>query len=163
QVRFHLRAVLEPYALRNRRRVAVYGTGEAAELAFLSIAELGLELVAVFGKADNGHFLGQPLRQIDAHDQVAFDVLLIATLEPADKLYRDYVYVSSTSDGVRAHASYLARTLTAQYGWTSSDLIVEVASNDGMVLKAFQQAGQRVLGVEPARNIAAIATAAGIP
>ena len=49
------------------------------------------------------------------------------------------------------------------YGWTSRDLIVEVASNDGTVLQAFRQRGVRVLGVEPARNIASIANAAGIP
>ena len=82
---------------------------------------------------------------------------------PAEQLYRDYIYVSSTSDGVRAHADYLARTLIAQYGWTPSDLILEVASNDGTVLQAFQKRGVRVVGVEPARNIATIANAAGIP
>jgi SAM-dependent methyltransferase len=82
---------------------------------------------------------------------------------PAEQLYRDYIYVSSTSDGVRAHAGYLAETLIAQYGWTPSNLTVEVASNDGTVLQAFKQRGVRVLGVEPARNIAAIANASGIP
>ena len=82
---------------------------------------------------------------------------------PAEQLYRDYIYVSSTSDGVRAHADYLARTLIAQYGWQPSDVIVEVASNDGTVLRAFQKNGMRVVGVEPARNIASIANAAGIP
>jgi novobiocin biosynthesis protein NovU/D-mycarose 3-C-methyltransferase len=53
--------------------------------------------------------------------------------------------------------------LIAQYGWKPSDLVVEVASNDGTVLQAFQKRGIRVVGVEPARNIAAIATAAGVP
>ena len=82
---------------------------------------------------------------------------------PAEQLYRDYIYVSSTSDAVRAHADYLARTLIAQYGWKASDLIVEVASNDGTVLQAFKRRGVRVLGVEPARNIASVANAAGVP
>jgi SAM-dependent methyltransferase len=82
---------------------------------------------------------------------------------PAEQLYRDYIYVSATSDGVRAHADYLARTLIAQYGWKPSDLIVEVASNDGTVLQAFQKRHVRVVGVEPARNIASVANAAGIP
>ena len=82
---------------------------------------------------------------------------------PAEQLYRDYIYVSSTSDGVRVHADYLARTLIAQYGWGPSDLVVEVASNDGTVLQAFKSLGVRVLGIEPARNIAAIALKAGIP
>src|SRR5207302_8938983 len=82
---------------------------------------------------------------------------------PAEQLYRDYIYVSSTSEGVRRHAERLGDTLVAQYGWTSRDLIVEVASNDGTVLQAFRQRGVRVLGVEPARNIAFIDNAAGIP
>jgi hypothetical protein len=82
---------------------------------------------------------------------------------PAEQLYRDYIYVSSTSEGVSAHADRLAEGLIAQYGWTKSNLVLEVASNDGTVLQAFKKRGVRVLGVEPARNIAAIATAAGIP
>jgi C-methyltransferase-like protein/putative zinc binding protein/methyltransferase family protein len=82
---------------------------------------------------------------------------------PAEQLYRDYIYVSSTSDGVRRHADYLAQMLIEQYGWGASDLIVEVASNDGTVLQAFKSRGVRVLGVEPARNIASIAVQAGIP
>jgi novobiocin biosynthesis protein NovU/D-mycarose 3-C-methyltransferase len=82
---------------------------------------------------------------------------------PAEQLYRDYIYVSSTSDGVRRHGEYLADTLIAQYAWQPSDLVVEVASNDGTVLQAFKQRGVRVVGVEPARNIAAIAVNNGIP
>jgi novobiocin biosynthesis protein NovU/D-mycarose 3-C-methyltransferase len=82
---------------------------------------------------------------------------------PAEQLYRDYIYVSSTSDGVKAHADYLAETLIDQYGWQPRDLIVEVASNDGTVLQAFKKRRMRVLGVEPARNIATIAEASGIP
>src|SRR3954451_21324611 len=82
---------------------------------------------------------------------------------PAEQLYRDYIYVSSTSDGVRAHAHYIARTRIAQYGWHPPARVVEVASNDGTVLQAFQKRGVRVVGVEPARNIAAIAEAAGVP
>ena len=81
QVRRHLRMVLEPYVLDNRKRIALYGTGEAAELAYLSIAELGLELVAVFEGEDAGQFLGQPIRDIQAHHEVAFDLLVVASLE----------------------------------------------------------------------------------
>lgn len=82
---------------------------------------------------------------------------------PAEQLYRDYIYVSSTSDGVRSHGEWLAANLVDRYGWTPADCVVEVASNDGTVLKAFQQRGVRVLGVEPALNIAAIARSAGVP
>lgn len=82
---------------------------------------------------------------------------------PAERLYRDYIYVSSTSEGVTTHADVLSGTLIEQYRWKPTDLIVEIASNDGTVLKAFKRRGVRVLGVEPARNIAAIAEKDGVP
>jgi DNA-binding MarR family transcriptional regulator len=91
QVRQHLRTILQSAALENRRRIAVYGTGEAAELAYLSIAELGLELVAVFDRDADGAFLGRPVRSIDRYHEVPFDVLLIAHLERSDTLVEELV------------------------------------------------------------------------
>ena len=82
---------------------------------------------------------------------------------PAEELYRRYIYVSSTSEAVKAHAAQLTAACVRRFGWGGSDLVVEMASNDGTVLKAFQGAGLQVLGVEPARNIAAIAQAEGVP
>jgi novobiocin biosynthesis protein NovU/D-mycarose 3-C-methyltransferase len=82
---------------------------------------------------------------------------------PAERLYREYIYVSATSDAVREHAERLAGRLTSRFGWGGDDLVVEVASNDGTVLKAFQRRGTRVLGVEPARNIADAAERDGVP
>ena len=82
---------------------------------------------------------------------------------PAERLYSNYIYVSSTSEAVRTHARWLAQELPRRYGWGASDLLVEVASNDGTVLKVFQQAGIGVLGVEPAANIAALAEQDGVP
>ena len=86
QVRRHLRTVLEPYTRQSHARIAVYGTGEAAELAYLSIAELGLEMVAVFDGQKVGRFLGQPVQDIADHRKVAFDLLLVATLEESSSV-----------------------------------------------------------------------------
>ena len=91
QVRQHLHAVLEPYMLDSRTRVAVFGTGEAAELAYLSIAGLGLDMVAVFDRDEGGRFLGQPIRNIADHHHVEFDLLLVATLEHAEPIVEDLV------------------------------------------------------------------------
>lgn len=85
QVRQHLRTVLQRAVRENRKRVAVYGTGEAAELAYLSIAELGLELVAVFDGANAPRFLGHAVTPIEEHQNVAFDILLVATLEHSEQ------------------------------------------------------------------------------
>ena len=89
QVRQHLYAALKPYA-DNRTRIALYGTGEAAELAYLSIAEHGLEMVAVFNGMAAGSFLGKPVRNITEHREVAFDILLVATFERSEPIV-DYL------------------------------------------------------------------------
>lgn len=82
---------------------------------------------------------------------------------PAEQLYRQYWYVSSTSEAVRRYAIDLAARLVGLHRLTSSDLVIELGSNDGLVLQAFQQHGVRVLGVEPAKNIAALARMHGVP
>jgi DNA-binding MarR family transcriptional regulator len=80
EVRQHLRVVLQECAAAGRR-VAICGRGEAAEIAYLSLREFGLEPVAIFDD-DNGHeFLGMPVRTMAEHDQVAFDLMIVATLE----------------------------------------------------------------------------------
>ena len=62
EVRQHLRHALQQCAAADRRRVAIFGRGEAAELAYLSLKENGLEPVAIFD-VDGGHqFLGMPVR-----------------------------------------------------------------------------------------------------
>jgi len=80
EVRRHLRAVLQDCAAADRR-VAIYGRGEAAELAYLSLKECGLEPVAVFDGEGGRNFLGILVRPIAEHEEVAFDLLIVATLE----------------------------------------------------------------------------------
>jgi DNA-binding MarR family transcriptional regulator len=85
QVRLHLRRVLEPLVAAGHRRIAVYGTGEAAELAYLSVAENGLEPVAIFDDDGGGRrFLGHMVRGVDTHGDVPFDLMIVATLGPAE-------------------------------------------------------------------------------
>ncbi|MDZ4863055.1 MAG: class I SAM-dependent methyltransferase [Gemmatimonadota bacterium] len=88
-------------------------------------------------------------------------VQLVDVIDP-ELLFRDYVYVTGTSDTIAAHNVGYARTVVQLLALTGKDLVVEVASNDGSLLSRFQTHGVRTLGVEPARNIAAIARAAGI-
>jgi DNA-binding MarR family transcriptional regulator len=78
--RQHLRRSLVQ-AVAQRKRVAIYGTGDAAELVFLLIRDMGLDLVAVFGPGQNGHFLGFPVMAIADHASVTYDVLIVAVLE----------------------------------------------------------------------------------
>src|SRR5437773_6493733 len=80
EVRQHLRAALQECAAADRR-VAIYGRGEAAELAYLSLKECSLEPVAIFDVESGRTFLGMPVRPIAEHREVTFDLLIVATLE----------------------------------------------------------------------------------
>src|SRR5262249_56790042 len=82
--RTHCGEVLQKSAAADRR-VAIYGRGEAAELAYLSLKEFGLEPVAIFD-ADGGHrFLGMPVLPIRDHSGIAYDLMIVATLERGDR------------------------------------------------------------------------------
>jgi DNA-binding MarR family transcriptional regulator len=96
-------------AVAEQQRVAIYGTGDAAELVYLLLRDMGLELVAVFGPEPNGQFLGLPVRAIADHASLPYDVLVVATLErPAGtaKLLRQH----GVPDGktLMLHADYAA-------------------------------------------------------
>ena len=76
---------------------------------------------------------------------------------PAEKLFADYVYFSSFSETMLAHARELTQRMVASRGLGARHLVVEIASNDGYLLQNYQAAGVPVLGIEPAQNIAAVA------
>jgi hypothetical protein len=80
-----------------------------------------------------------------------------------ERIFGDYPYLSSMSSSWVEHAKDYAVRLLAELQLNDEDFVVEVASNDGYLLSEFQRLGVRVLGVEPARNVAAIAEAAGVP
>jgi hypothetical protein len=82
---------------------------------------------------------------------------------PPEVLFKNYVYVSGTSDFIREHAAWLAKTLCDDFHLRPGDLVVEAASNDGTILRAFQERGLEVLGIEPAENIAAEANGRNVP
>jgi DNA-binding MarR family transcriptional regulator len=78
--RQHLRRSLAQ-SVAQQHRVAIYGTGDAAELVFLLLRNMGLELVGVFGPEADGQFLGFPVAGIRDHATVTYDILIVAVLE----------------------------------------------------------------------------------
>ncbi len=89
-------------------------------------------------------------------------VQLTHVVDPA-VLFSAYLYVPSASSTWVAHCAELAAYVCAEARLQPGDFVVEIGSNDGTLLRAFQTRGLRVLGVDPAANIAALANAAGIP
>jgi SAM-dependent methyltransferase len=82
---------------------------------------------------------------------------------PPDRLFSEYVYFSSFSDTTVEHAHRTAERVIGQKALGASSLVIEVASNDGYLLQHYQRKGVPVLGIEPARNVAAAAIEKGIP
>lgn len=82
----------------------------------------------------------------------------------ADELFSaDYAYFSSTSTGWLAHAARYAEKMTRQLQLDQNSLVIEVASNDGYLLKNFVATGIPCLGIEPTASTAAAAEQLGIP
>ena len=76
---------------------------------------------------------------------------------PAEKLFSEYLYFSSFSDTMLDHARRLAEKVRRERSLNEQSLVVEIASNDGYLLRNYQEAGVPVLGIEPAQNIARFA------
>jgi SAM-dependent methyltransferase len=75
----------------------------------------------------------------------------------------EYAYFSSTSIGWLAHAKRYAEEMIAELSLTSASHVIEVASNDGYLLKNFVEAGIPCLGIEPTNSTADAAEQLGIP
>ncbi|MBI5384605.1 MAG: class I SAM-dependent methyltransferase [Verrucomicrobia bacterium] len=87
---------------------------------------------------------------------------LADTVDP-EVLYSHYAYVTSTSRTMDAHLTEQCHHLLSQLHLSRPARVLEIASNTGIYLKKFQQQDCEVLGVEPARNIGALAVADGVP
>jgi len=81
---------------------------------------------------------------------------------PPEVMFRDYPYVSGTTVTLTNHFHQLARDIVERFNFPAGSRIVDIGSNDGTFLRGFQKQGMRVLGVDPALNIAKIANEAGI-
>lgn len=88
-------------------------------------------------------------------------VQLLDVVDPR-VLFENYVYVSGTSPIFVKHFDDYARFVIDAYRPDSGSLVLDIGSNDGTLLRFFKDRGFSVLGVDPAKNIAAKATADGI-
>ncbi|MCS6953996.1 MAG: class I SAM-dependent methyltransferase [Bryobacterales bacterium] len=127
---------------------------------FLSLGEMPLA----------NSFLSTP-EEFSAESRFPLDVYfcenctLVQLLDVVDPevLFSHYVYLTGASETMRAHFRGYARRVAELLSLSPRDFVVEVASNDGSLLKEFQQLGVQTLGVEPARNIAEQARRDGVP
>ena len=80
----------------------------------------------------------------------------------SDDLYRNYLYVTPTSETLSKHYDYLQNYLASQHYITRDSFVLEVGSNAGLFLKHIKPRVGRVLGIDPAENICRLAVESGI-
>jgi hypothetical protein len=90
-------------------------------------------------------------------------MLQITDIVPPVELFSEYLYFSSFSDALLRHSKQAVEQHLAQEKLHADSFVVEVASNDGYLLRNFVDAGVPCLGIEPAANIARVAVERGIP
>lgn len=81
---------------------------------------------------------------------------------PKEVMFSEYLYVSGTTEALRTHFRASAERLIQAAGLAAGDLVVDIGSNDGTWLSCYKDRGVKVLGVEAAKNLAAMANAAGV-
>ena len=80
-----------------------------------------------------------------------------------EELFGNYVYFSSYSDHWLAHALRYCEMAVKRFSLNRNSLVVELASNDGYLLKNFTALGVPVLGIDPSGTVAAAAEKLGVP
>ena len=87
----------------------------------------------------------------------------IPEYENPEKIFSNYPYFSSYSETWLEHCKNYVNMVIEKFGFDKNNLVVEIASNDGYLLQFFKKANIKILGIEPAFNIAKIAEEKGIP
>ena len=109
--------------------------------------------------------LAKPEPRFPLHARVCGQCRLVqveAAATPAE-IFSDYAYFSSVSSSWVEHARRFAAMARTRWHLGAASRVVEIASNDGYLLKHFVAMGVPVLGVEPAANVARAAIAADVP
>lgn len=93
----------------------------------------------------------------------ACHLVQLNTVVDPEFMFRHYLYVSGTTKTLREHFQTSAQSVVNRFGFGSKDLVVDIGSNDGTWLQAFKDLELRIQGVDPAKNVAAMANERGIP
>lgn len=81
----------------------------------------------------------------------------LSVVVPPEKMFNNYLYLSSTSNQFRKHFIEIAKEIKLKLKLNSKSLVVDIGSNDGIFLDPVQKLGITAVGVEPAKNVAKLA------
>lgn len=106
--------------------------------------------------------VAQPSYPIDLYMCLQCGLAQLIDVIAPEILYGEYIYVTASSMGLAEHFRGYADSVIDRCKLRPESLVVDIGSNDGTLLRHFQERGMSVLGVEPAAHIAAQANAGGI-
>lgn len=126
------------------------------------VLDLGLQPLA--NNLLRGEDLSKPEPRFSLRVAVCQQCWLLQILDivPPAQLFSDYVYFSSFSDTMLRHVEVAAERYVTDFRLGPESFVVEIASNDGYLLKNFVERRVPSLGIEPAENIAKVARERGI-
>jgi SAM-dependent methyltransferase len=127
------------------------------------VLDLGLQPLANALRRREELVLPEPRYPLELARCPDCSLLQILDSVPPETLFGDYPYFSSVIATLVEHAREIALRQIGELSLDGDSLVVELASNDGYLLQHYRDAGIPVLGIEPARNIAAVAEGRGIP
>jgi hypothetical protein len=127
-----------------------------------SFCDLGMSPLANSYLAEDQ--VDQPETFFPLHARVCSNCFLVQVgdFERPDAIFSDYAYFSSYSQSWLEHAATYVQNVVERFSLDGSNQVVELASNDGYLLKNFVTAGIPALGIEPAANVAEVAQQNGI-
>jgi hypothetical protein len=131
----------------------------------------GLELVLSLGRTPLANSLltqddlvrAEPTFPLDLAFCPGCSLVQITETVPPEQLFSEYLYFSSVSDALLAHARELVERVIDGRRLTASSRVIELASNDGYLLQYYVARGVPVLGIDPAANVARVAIERGVP
>jgi len=97
--------------------------------------------------------------QVESEESYPLDVYfcqscyLVQLLDvvPAETIFDDYVYLSSSSKALKNHYAGLAEYITERFCLKTDDIVVDIGCNDGILLHGYQLSGLNRIGVEPSK------------
>lgn len=129
----------------------------------LTLVDLGDQPLANSYLTKQALALPEPRYPLHARVCQACRLVQVGAAVPPEEIFSDYAYFSSVAASWVAHAERYAQSMRHRLCLGPASCVVEVASNDGYLLRHFVAMGIPCLGIEPAANVAAEARARGVP
>ena len=130
----------------------------------VSVADLGMSPVSNNNIKPERLTAMEPFYPLHAYVCEACWLVQLGQFQAADEIFNDeYAYFSSYSKSWLEHARQYSLKVIERFSFDQDSLVVEIASNDGYLLRNFNEKGIKILGVEPCANVAKAAEEIGIP